>query len=979
MQKQRKCRARSIYIRDLLLLSLLCVFSDCWAQDTKTHFNLPSDEFPNAILEFYRQSKIEVLFLASDALSNIHTHPVVGDFTPDQALKLMLGGTGLTYRFVTDHSVAIKAPHLEEGPPELASAPQSDSRAHRKGREFNYDYNPDHLDVVLITGTFLHGVEDVEAPLQEVTKEDQQRAAYATVQDAMATLPLVSLNGPREDAGLNNNYSYGAGINLRGLGVSATLVLVDGVRQPYYGLTGNFVDVSQIPISAIDHIEVLPDGASSLYGSDAVAGVVNIILRKNLSGFETQVRYGGAPGGRDESVFSQLYGTHWSGGSFLFDYQYTDATPLPASARGYAADADKIPYGGANYRSFYTVPPTVLNPATLQPAQTNPPLTNQFANYDIFPERMTHAIYARLVQCIGDRLQLVGTVRVTARDTLEHGLPQSQIIVVPSTNPFYTNPVYSAKPVVLAANLEPQLGPDLFSARTIGIASTLAATLDLGSHWQTTLSSAIGSNRLNLYKENEPDPIALASYLADSSPASAFNPAGGTSASTLAAIRRDEFEHSVSDLDSVTLVADGPLFPLPEGIARLAAGAEWRHESLDHSEPSPADPLIMNINGEYGRSVASGFGELLVPLLGDIHDIHATPRAEVTISARFDDYSDFGHSLNPQVRFRITPTDQIKLRASWGTSYSAPKLDDLYDTSQNAAFLASVRDPQSRTGYSTILGIEGNNPNLKQETATTSSFGVDLVPRYLPGFRASLTAFYIDYRNRIVEPAFDDPYDVLVNEAEWSSIITRKPSPAEIAAVCKSPYLQGSSASCFNSAPAAIVNFQYANLGATRESGLDADIRETFANRSGRYDFSIKGAYIFRLLQSGVDSVASNNVLNTVGNPLALRLRAMADWNARPDQVGLGANMALNFTGAYRDPGSTLVPNVGSLVTIDAQLRYRTAGGTGLLDGLETSFNVSNVFNKSLPFVDNPQGYDASNGQPLGRVISLTVVKTVKN
>ena len=132
-------------------------------------------------------------------------------------------------------------------------------------------------------------------------------------------------------------------------------------------MNGDFVDVSNIPTAAIERIEILPDGASALYGSDAIAGVVNIILRDDFQGAETQVKYGGTPGGRDETVVSQLLGTHWDSGKAMLVYEYSDGTPLDASARGYAANTDKRPYGGADYRSFYSYPGNILDPNTLQP------------------------------------------------------------------------------------------------------------------------------------------------------------------------------------------------------------------------------------------------------------------------------------------------------------------------------------------------------------------------------------------------------------------------------------------------------------------------------------------------------------------------------------------------------------------------------------------------------------------------------------
>ncbi len=130
-------------------------------------------------------------------------------------------------------------------------------------------------------------------------------------------------------------------MNLRGLGTGATLVLVNGRRQPYSGTEADFVDLSGIPWSAVDRIEVLPDGASALYGSDAIAGVVNVIMRKDLDGAETQVRFGTAPGGAEERLVAQLFGTRWNSGNVLFAYQFSDRGALDASARAYTATSDK--------------------------------------------------------------------------------------------------------------------------------------------------------------------------------------------------------------------------------------------------------------------------------------------------------------------------------------------------------------------------------------------------------------------------------------------------------------------------------------------------------------------------------------------------------------------------------------------------------------------------------------------------------------
>ena len=194
-----------------------------------------------------------------------------------------------------------------------------------------------------------------------------KETAYATVQDALQVLPMNSGAAPSEDfAGNGGNYNRGTGPNLRGIGYGATLVLVNGRRQPLAGSDADFVDTSNIPWSAVERIEVLPDGASALYGSDAIAGVMNIVMREDLEGAETQGRFASALGGSDEKMFAQLFGSRWDTGKWLLAYQFSERGSLAAADRRYTASADKRPLGGSDYRSFMGNPGNIIDPDTLE-------------------------------------------------------------------------------------------------------------------------------------------------------------------------------------------------------------------------------------------------------------------------------------------------------------------------------------------------------------------------------------------------------------------------------------------------------------------------------------------------------------------------------------------------------------------------------------------------------------------------------------
>ncbi|MHB1872803.1 MAG: TonB-dependent receptor plug domain-containing protein, partial [Steroidobacteraceae bacterium] len=897
------------------------------------------------------------------------------------ALERMLAGTGLTFSFDSPRSVILRpAPKIPPAAPLAARAviaqphPLADMTAAR-------------LRPVTVTGSLIRGVHSAIAPLVYVRGAQLQQAAYPDIEQALYALPMVSLIGPREDLGVDNNVQYGAGINLRGLGVGATLVLVNGHRQPLGGLTGDFVDVSTIPWSAVRRIEVLPNGASALYGADAVAGVVNIIMRDDFTGAQTEARYGAAPDGRAEWMFAQLFGTHWRGGQAMIDYQYSDATPLAAASRAYAADANKTPYGGANYDSYFSSPGNILDPFTLQPAYGVPvhgsgPLTtadlsttinlqNPFRAAQIFPDRMAHELYGSVSQWIGSRVELFAQGRYTARNTTLAALSDSALVAVPPSNPFYINPYPTVPYTLVAYNFGALFGPTRFASNSRVYDGTAGATIRLGGHWQMTVSESDGRQSLWADEYGVLSQTALAAALADPNAASAFNPfAADTPANVAAAQTLSQAypQRSASGIESSDLVADGPVARLPAGEARLAVGVERRVETLDLTVPDLQNPQAPLRAVHYGRRVESVYSQLHVPLVGAAKNAGRAARVALDLAGRYDHYSDFGGTFNPMARLEWIPVPWLKLRASWGRSYRAPKLDDLYDTSQNVSGMTVLVDPQSRSGRSLVLAEQGSNPNLREETARTWTAGFDLSP--WRGAQLSVTYYSIDYWNRIEQPATGDPLGILQHAAEWAPVIERNPSAAQIAAICTSPQFIGPVATCLASHPAAIVDLRLANLASTHTRGIDIEARERFVSAWGHFQAALVGTDVLAFDQSVTPNLPATSILDTVGNPLSVRLRGTLSWSRHGrGEPGWGGALAINHTGGYRNPGSTLVPVVSSWTTLDASVHYRL-GATRIGQTL-LSLNVVNVFNHDPPFVDSEFGYDISNVQALGRVMSL--------
>jgi len=992
-------RISFLVVRQLLFMlgaatAVLWVADYARAQGPTTQFNLPVEPLPEALLDFYHQCGIQPAFQATPELAAQKSNAVTGVMDGAQALALLLKDTGYTFQFDSDHSVDIFPVEVPSVAKAADSVLRRPVRLARKGPQTYEDVG--RLEQVNVTGSLIRGVQDVIAPLVSLQRPQLAQAPFATVQDALYSQPIISLNGPREDLGIDANNQFGAGLDLRGLGVGATLVLVNGRRQPLSGLNGDFVDVSTIPLSAVERIEILPDGASALYGSDAVTGVVNIIMRDGFRGAEAQLRYGSAVDGRREFVASQLLGGSWSSGHVMLAYEFSDKTPLDAADRPYAANADKTPYGGGNYDSYYSNPANILNPATLQPAlgitagQNGQGLTtaglsssinleNQFAREQLFPEVRAHELYATATQDLGSQAGLFLEGRFAQRDALRSYLPDEQILVVPPSNAFYLNPFGGAPYSLVAYSFSRDYGPEIFSAKSQVYVGTAGVRLQLGATWLATLSESFGRQSLRSDLYNAADPAQLAAALADSDPATAFNPFGdgsNTDAGTLAAIERDFPLHVVSSTEATRLVADGSLFTMPAGDVKVAVGFERREEKLFHDVSDPLNPTEETIPQSYRRRITSVFSQLALPLIGDPTNSRAVPRLELNVSGRYEHYSDFGGTFNPTVRVKWTPSEPLKLRASWGRSFRAPTLDNLYDTSANVAGSVVLPDPRSPTGRSLAFVEQGSNPNLKQETAKTWTAGIDLALAFLPGSTFSLTYYSIDYENRIAQPAADNPFAILVDEAEWAPAINRNPSRAEINAFCSSPAYQGSVSACLASSPAAIIDGRLANLAATKTTGLDVEARDSFSGTPGILTVAAMANYVFEFEQAVTKAFPATDIVNTVTNPLGLRLRGTIDWSrAGPRSPGPGFGLAVNYTGGYNNPGTALVRRVSPWTTLDARIVYRPRSTAGWASGMELSLNAVNLFNHAPPFVDDQFGYDQFNVQPLGRVVSADISK----
>jgi iron complex outermembrane recepter protein len=354
-------RRRAFPPRILILTAAFC--ASLAAAEVKSRFDLPAESMAQALRDFAIQANCNISYEPS-AVADLQAPAIKGEFTPADALSRILMGTRLavvnvnadTLRVVEKPAPTTRAERNRESQANdfirLASAqgdapaasPAADSKS-SPPEPTKRSRDEGDLEEIVVTGTHIVGV-SVTSPVIEIGQEEIQRSGFQSLSDLMLSLPQNFGGGYNPATIVNNTYvnnryndnPTGASVpNLRGLGPGSTLSLIDGHRMAS-GLSGGGADISSIPLDAIDRIEVVADSASSIYGSDAVAGVVNIILKKDYDGAKTSLAYGLATqGGGTENRGSQLIGTSWSGGHLVATYEYFEQDAVDARNRAFTS------------------------------------------------------------------------------------------------------------------------------------------------------------------------------------------------------------------------------------------------------------------------------------------------------------------------------------------------------------------------------------------------------------------------------------------------------------------------------------------------------------------------------------------------------------------------------------------------------------------------------------------------------------------
>ncbi|MEJ1965675.1 MAG: TonB-dependent receptor [Gammaproteobacteria bacterium] len=302
--RQSRRRSFSLALRTSCIVWTLAFASPSWTQSSRIDFDLPAQSLEASLKSIADRQDLQIVYVSSD-IAGLSAPALKGQFTAVDAIRKLIEGTRLVVSFDGKATAVVKPKPENASDDELPGASLA---------------QPRDVAEVVVTGTNIKGVAPAGSPVIVIDREAIRRSGYSSTEQLLQSLPQNTRSGAEgatADAQLSTgamagvNTTNGSGVNLRGLGSVATLVLING-RRVAASSSGTFTDVSLIPLDAIERVEVLTDGASAIYGADAVAGVVNFILRRDYEGAETSLRYGSTTEhGLDEYQLTQTLGTSW--------------------------------------------------------------------------------------------------------------------------------------------------------------------------------------------------------------------------------------------------------------------------------------------------------------------------------------------------------------------------------------------------------------------------------------------------------------------------------------------------------------------------------------------------------------------------------------------------------------------------------------------------------------------------------------------
>lgn len=945
----------------LSLATLLLLSEGAVAACPNSGVHLPAGNLERALITLGRECKFSVLVQTSSAASYNLPEKILdsenGEF--EQALQQLLRGSPFTYERVGPSAVAVLTRPAEA---------EDDTEA-----------LPAHTEEITVTGQSLTGSHlrhlqlDSYAPIDVLAQPELEITGAQTIAELLKFLPAVS--GNSTSTSVSNGGDGTATVTLRGLPASNTLVLINGRRIVSNGFGGEAADLNTIPLSAVDRVEILKDGASAVYGSDAIAGVVNIILRRDFEGLSLNSYYGQAQRGDQQTESHHItWGKNGERGHLMLSLAHYSQGALMSRDRELSASADNRPRGGTDQRSS-------ASPEGFIALDGGEILTNaendgyrQWSSDDRYDYReytsavvpsQRHSAYLEGNLDLGENtlafVEAMG-IRTSAKTTMAPTpvftrFDNGDLTIAADNvyNPFGEEVVDVRKRVL-------ELGPRIQKNRTETwrLNSGLKGMWD---SWEWELTAAFHYTRASESLNNLIDPLALSRSLKGPEicdpntgcvATDLLGPSGSIDAAQLDFIRGGSVVEGTTRMSSLTYIVNGPLGSNYAGDVLAAAGAEFRRETIDFRSNDAGGLSFIgghaSGSAEGDRVIGEAFAEISVPLAEDSLWLDG--------AMRFSDYSDFGHTANPKLALRWRPSPSMMVRASYATGFKAPTLIDMNQSGyQSQEYLF---DPCTRSDANTLPGCRGQadvariqyltefggNPNLQPETSDNRSLGLVWTPRRLQGFSATLDLFDIRQNDVI-----DTSPQYLIDKNAYSALFTDRVLRDDSGDITK-------------------IFATRLNIGAREVSGYDLTLRyEHNSAEIGQLRWSLNGSHMRHYLNQAAPGSPEEDLAGTFVDAASGGAGSLPQWKANTGvywhkgrwEGGYTVHYVSELEESFTLNEKRVTRKINSWSSHDLQLAY------ALPLGLRFAVGIDNLLDRDPPFAatafnDNFDGrtYDLS-------------------
>jgi iron complex outermembrane recepter protein len=976
-------RVRSWAICSSTRASRLCsmaltigVASVVWAGDLSrvVHLDLPADSLSASLRLLAKQADLQISFPPED-VAGLRSEPLQGDYTPRDALSRLLKGTHLQAVENGADSIAVRrnvtelTPKQGPRPVERIAPPEATTRALTEDEGVEA--------TVIVTGSLIKRTDfDTPSPVQVLTAADLVQSGYTSLSSVLRDL---SANGQGSlSQSFRGAFAGGAsGVALRGLTVGATLTLIDGEHMVDYPLPDDgqrtFVDVSSIPFSVVDRVEILKDGASSQYGSDAIAGVVNVILKKSFTGLQVNAeggetsRHDGATehvtaiGGIGD-LTSEGYNAYLS-----LEWRHQDEIYVE-NRQGLWTNLNWTPFGGLNQTNGAGSPITagvnsftfsqtgyLINPATqvldgseifLQNACSNARLLADECTYidprlEIQPQTGNLNVLGRFTTNLIGNWQGIVTAslfRSEAEQVFGRAVYQG---VSPGTPPnIAMGP--GVIPTVVNSTLFPITVPANYPGNTFGAPAPLVYNFpELGQPYTQFVSNTyrLFGDLSGPWGGWDVDAAAGVMYAATTQKISsqldyvalqrALNNGyilGSADGAALFAPLEEVTD--TNTLQVLDLRGTRALLQLPGGPLSLGGGVGYNHRYLYALEP-PTVASGAQVGGDLGYVLGSqtnfaAYTELVAPVLQQL---------ELDGAVRWDHYNSYGSSTTPKFGIKYTPVRQLIFRGSYGQGFRAPNPAEAGQAASPSG-TGVFPDPvlcrtNPTTGFQQVgsfpvtcdnglTELQVANPNLKPETSTNYTVGFIVSP--VEQLKVSIDYWDIKVKRDIISAS--EAVNLGVSSQSALFPIVRGPSVV-LAQVTSVNTVTGAYTTAPASTPVGLIVYQafpYLNDTQTQVNGLDLDLGSHFdIGTAGRLSASLNYSHMFHYYLSSPLGVTTDlagthgpiGVSGDTGNPKDRAVLTLG-WQRGPWNV----TGTVNYTGAFNltDPSIGLNTCAESIV-----------------------------------------------------------------